>query len=257
MSKSIFLFWIVIFLAVLCSGEQKGFPPVSGICLVENEAYQKSLPPGKITIGLDALTEVLYKISSEGRVLYGGVLRKGFNFLPLSARGKFNKSDTYTFVLECKADEWTIKKEIVIDIILVPLYVVQKRGEERKKYEFTLSFYISDRLIYATKKFAASDISFKIDLPPSTGRYDPFGLIDDVKKPPEGISIFGAVAGLYQVAKSLAQREDKKGEDRVFQKKQKIETTFLKTNATGDLWQWRALIRLETHDVENSDRLPR
>ena len=255
MNKIVCLLWIVFFLTGVCSGEEEGIPLVSGICLVENEVYQRDFPPGRITIGLQVLTDALYKISSQGRILHGGIFRKGFNFLALSAKEFFDNSGTHTFVLECKADEWAVMKEIVIDIRIVPLYVVQIRGEERKKHEFTLSFFIGDKLIYATKKFALSDISFKIDLPPSHGRYDPFGLIDGIKKPADGIPLLGAVAGLYHLAKSLSLREDKKYEDMVFQKKQQIETTFLKTNVSGDLLQWRALIRLKTSDLKNDDVL--
>jgi hypothetical protein len=101
-------------------------------------------------------------------------------------------------------------------------------------------------LIYATKKFALSDISFKIDLPPSHGQYDPFGLIDDVKRPPEGVSVLGAVAALYQIAKSFAPQKDEIEKDTSIQKKQRIETTFLKTGVAGDLWQWKALISLKS-----------
>jgi hypothetical protein len=56
------------------------------------------------------------------------------------------------------------------------------------------------------------------------------------------------VAGLYQLAKSLSPAEEKKEEDTVIQKKQQIETTFLKTMVSGDLWQWKALIFLKTSD---------
>jgi hypothetical protein len=255
MSKFFFLLWLVFFLTGVCSSEEEGLSLVSGICLVENEVYQRDLPPGKITIGLQVQTEALYKISSQGRVIHGGVFQKGFNFLALPAQDIFDKTGTHTFVLECKSGEWTAMKEIVIDIRLLPLYVVQKWGEERKKHEFTLSFFIGNQLIYATKKFASSGISFKFDLPPSEGRYDPFGLIDDIKKPATGIPIFGAVAGLYHLAKSLSPGEEKKGEDTVFQKKQQIETTFLKTNVTGDLWQWRVLILLKSRDMINDKNL--
>lgn len=236
---------MIFFLTGVCSGEDEGIPLVSGICLVENEVYNRGLPPRKLTIGLQMQADALYKLSSKDRILDAGIFYKGFNSLVLSAQDLFIKSDTHIFMLECKADDWEVQKEIVIDIRLVPLYVVQKGGEERKKHEFTVSFFVGDQLIYATKKFELSDISFKIDLPPSDGRYDPFGLIDDVKKPPEGVSILGAAAALYQIAKSFSPEKDKDDKNSVIQKKQRIETTFLKTNVDGDLWQWRALILLK------------
>jgi hypothetical protein len=249
MNKFVILIWTTVFFLIgVCSGVDEGIPLVSGICLVENEVYKSGLPPGKLTIGLQVQAEALYKLSFKDRIIDAGAFKKGFNLLVLSAQDFFIKSDAHIFMLECKAGDWEIKKEIAIDIGLVPLYVVQKGGEERKKHEFTVSFFVGDQLIYATKKFSLSDISFKIELPPSEGRYDPFGLIDDVKRPPEGIGILGAVAALYQIAKSLSPRAEKKDADTdaEIQKKQRIETTFLKTNIAGDLWQWKVLILLNS-----------
>jgi len=239
----------------VCAGDEEGFPLVSGICLVENEVYQRGLPPGRITVGLQMRSDSIFKISARGRVFQGGLFRKGFNSVTLPASDFFKRTDTHTFILECKADETIVTKEIIIDIHIVPLYIVQKMSEERKRHEFTLSFFIGDRMIYSTRKFAPSDISFKLDLPPSRGQYDPFGLIDGTQKPVSGVPILGAVAGLYQLAKTLSPEKDKREEDVVIQKKQKIETTFLKTNVSGDLWQWRALIFIKTRDLKKDDIL--
>jgi hypothetical protein len=248
MNKFAWILSLVFLFTGVSAGDKEGFPLVSGICLVENAVYRRSLPPGQITIGLQVRTDALFKISTQGRVIQGGLFQKGFNSLALAATDFFDRTETHIFILECKANESIVKKEITIDIRIVPLYVVQKRGGERKKHAFTLSFFIGKRLIYSTRKFSLSDISFKLELPPSHGRYDPFGLIDGAQKPVSGIPIFGAVAGLYQLAKSLSPAEEKKEEDTVIQKKQQIETTFLKTMVSGDLWQWKALIFLKTSD---------
>jgi hypothetical protein len=253
MNKCIWILWVVFLFPGVSSGDEEGFPLVSGICLVENEAYQGDLPPGQITIGLQVRTDALFKISVRDHVFQGGLFHKGFNSIALPAPGLFNKTGTHTFMLECKAEGSIVVKEIVIDIWIVPLYVVQKMGEERKRYAFTLSFFIGDRLIYSTRKFPLSGKTFKLELPPSHGRYDPFGLIDGAQKPVYGVPILGAVAGLYHLAKSLSTPKDKKEEDIVIQKKQRIETTFLKTNASGDLWQWRGLITIKARDKKKDD----
>jgi len=234
----------------VCAADEQGFPLVSGICLVENEVYQRDLPPGKITIGMQVRTDTLFKISFGDRVLQAGLFRKGFNTIALPSADFFRERGTHTFILECKSGESVVDKEIVIDIRLVPLYVVQKMNEERKQHVYTLSFLIGDRLIYSTRKFELSDISFKLELPPWEGRYNPFGLIDGTQKPVSGIPILGAVAGLYHLAKSLSPAQDINEEDIVPQKKQQIETTFLKTNVSGDLWQWKVLISIKTIDIE-------
>jgi hypothetical protein len=256
MNKFIWILWVVFLFPGVCAGEEEGFPLVSGICLVKNEAYHGGLPPGRITIGLQVRSDALFKISAQDRVLKGGLFRKGFNSIALPAPDFFTKTDTHIFMLECMANGSAVVKEIVIEIRIVPLYVVQKMGRERKKHTFTLSFFIGDRLIYSTRKFPLSDITFNLELPPSHGRYDPFGLIDGTKKPVNGVSILGAVAGLYHLAKSLSPQKDKKEEDVAIQKKQRIEMTFLKTNVSGDLWQWRGLISIEAMDKKKDNNFP-
>jgi hypothetical protein len=51
---------------------------------------------------------------------------------------------------------------------------------------------------------------------------------------------------------SLSPAKDIDEENNVPQKKQQIETTFLKTNVSGDLWQWKALIFIKTIDLEQN-----
>jgi hypothetical protein len=182
-------------------------------------------------------------------VLQAGLFREGFNSIDLFSRDFFRNSRTHTFILECKAGELVEVKEILIDIRMVPLYVVQKKGEEKKQTVYTLSFLIGDQLIYSTRKFALGDISFKMELPPWEGQYDPHGLIDDVEKPSSGIPILGAVASLYQLARALAPPKEPEEEISDPPKKQRIETTFLKTNVSGDVWQWSTLISIKTKDL--------
>jgi len=233
--------------------EEHGFPLVSGVCLMENEAYYKSLPPGSITIGFEVQTDALFKISFKDRVVQAGQFRKGFHTIALPSPDFFKRTDTHRVILECKSGEKQVSKEILIAIRLLPLYIVQKGGERRKQRVYTLSFLIGTRLVYSTRKFAPSNISFELELPPWEGEYDPFGLIDGRKKPVSGVPILGAAAVLYHLAKSFSS-EEAVGKDIVPQKKQQIETTFLKTNSAGDLWRWKALISVASKDLEN--RLP-
>lgn len=255
MNKFVWVLCLLIFFRGGVAYDQEGFPLLSGIYLVDSGDYAKGLPPSEITVGFQVRSEALYKISSRGRVIKGGIFQKGFNSIDLEAGDFFDRTETHSFLLECKAGEAVIQKEIMINIRIFPLYIVQKRGEERKRHEFTLAFYLGDRMIYATKKFPARDISFTLELPPSTGQYNPFGLIDGAKKPVSGIPIMGAVSSLYQLAKSLSPRKKNEEGDRIIEKKQQIEMTFLKTDMLGDLWQWRALVSLKSSDPDK-ERMP-
>ncbi len=219
---------------------------MSGIFLVDDEMYRRNVPPGEITLGVEMEAEALYKISAQNEILRGGLLRRGFNSLRISTGGFFEKSDSHVFVLEMKSDDSLEKREITIDVRLMPVYMVQKSGEERKKYEYSVSFFIGGRLIYSTKKIPLSDITFRLDLPPSLGIYNPFGQIDGMYKPPQSFSILDAIAGIYSLVDALGSGKDKENRDQTMQRKQQIETTFVKSDARGNVWQWRALIQLKT-----------
>ena len=219
---------------------------MSEIFLVNDEMYKKYVPPWEIILGVEMEADAFYKISAKDEVLQGGLLRKGFNSLHIPAQGFFEKSGPHRFVLDMKSDGTSEKKEITIEVKLMPVYIVQKRGEERKKYEYSVSFFIGGRLIYSTKKIPLSDISFKLDLPPSQGVYNPFGQIDGMYKPVQSVSILDAIAGIYSLVNTLGAGKDKGKHNEPIQKKQQIETTFVKSNTKGDVWQWRAMIQLKT-----------
>jgi hypothetical protein len=219
---------------------------VSEIFLVEDGIYKKYVPPGEIILGVEMEATALYKISSQDEILRGGLLRKGFNSLPISAQGFFEKQGSHTFVLDLKSDGTLEKKEITVEVKLMPIYLVQKRGEERKNYEYSVSFFMGGQLVYSTKKIPLSEISFKLDLPPSQGVYNPFGQIDGMYKPIQSVSILDAVGVLYTLINTLGAGQDQEKSSANIQKKSQIETTFVKRNTRGDVWQWRALIQLKT-----------
>lgn len=219
---------------------------VSDIYLVDGDMYKKYVPPGEIILGVEMEADALYKLSAQDEILRGGMLRKGFNSLRISTKGYFEKSGSHVLVLEMKSNESLEKREITIDVRLMPVFMVQKRGKQRKKYEYSVSFFIGERLIYSTKKIPLSDITFKLDLPPSQGVYNPFGQIDGIYKPIQSVSILDAIAGIYSLVNTLSSDKDKKDREENIQRKKQIETTFVKSDTQGDIWQWRALILVKT-----------
>ncbi len=223
---------------------------VSEIFLVDDERYQTYVPPGEIIIGVEMEADALYKISGQDEVLEGGILRKGFNSLRISTRGFFEKSGSHVFVLDMKSGNSRERKVITIEVMLMPVYVVKKKGEEKKNYEYSVSFYIGGRLIYSTKKIPLSDITFELDLPPSPGVYNPFGQIDGMYKPIQSVSILDAIAGVYSLVNSLSGEKEKESRGKTIQRKRQIETTFVKSNAQGDVWQWRALIQISAKTLD-------
>ena len=237
---------LLIVLSLPVFGEAKDINSIAAeIFLVDSEIYRKHVQPLRVLIGIDTRSDALYKLSSQEGVIEGGLFHKGFNSLALPAQRFFEKTGSHSFFLELKKDDLLEKIEIIIEIRLLPLYLVQKRREAEKRHEFTLSLFIGDRLIYASRKFSMHEIGFKLDLPPSDGKYNPFGLIKGTQEPINTVSILDAVAGIYQLAKSLAPKKEKEEEAEAIEKKNQIETAFVKRNAADDLWEWKAFISLK------------
>ncbi len=240
---------LLITLSLFICGKAEGKDSIAAeIFLVDNEAYRRHVQPLKIPIGIDTRTDALYKLSSQEGVIEGGLFQKGINSLLLPAQRFFEKTGSHVFFLELKKDNFSEKKEIIIEIRLLPLYLVQKRGEAEKRHEFTLSLFIDDRLIYASRKFSLRETTFKLDLPPSDEKYNPFGLIKGTQKPINTVSILGAVAGIYQLAKSLIPKKEKEKEVEAIERKNQIEASFAKRNEAGDLWECKAMISLKIKD---------
>jgi hypothetical protein len=246
MSKHVLTSWLIfLFLPCHILADMES-PLIAGIFLIEGGSYQKSTPPVKIVIGVEMKADALYKLSAQGRLIAGGFFPEGWNVLSLPSVDLFQKSGSHSYILEAKSGDFESRKEIVIDVRMIPQYVIRRISEKRKKYTYTLSFLMGEKLIYATTKLPASEISLKLDLPPSTGEYNPFGLIEKSYTPPRSVSILDAAAGVYQLAKSLSKGKNKKDRQETIQKKKQITTTFKRRNAVGEEWLWKAQITLKT-----------
>ena len=90
-------------------------------------------------------------INKEGAAA-GGLLRKGFNFVEITAARLFKRSDTHRFVLDLKVGDLIVHKEIELNIVCdLPVNSGQVKDKIRES-GYGVAMFIQNRLIAFHKK---------------------------------------------------------------------------------------------------------
>ncbi len=94
----------------------------------------------------------LFPAINKEEVAAGGLLRKGFNFVEIPADRLFKRSDTHRFILDLKAGDLIVHKEIELNIICdLPANSGQVKDKIRES-GYGVAMFIQNRLIAFHKK---------------------------------------------------------------------------------------------------------
>lgn len=232
------------------------YPYVSEIALIKGDIYQGPNPPDKLIIGIEIEGNAYYRLSDEGGVIKGGLLKKGFNSTHIQARDFFQKSGSHTYFLDLKAGGLIVSKEVEIDVRLDSEVKVRKKLEVTEKPienpEFKLSLYVGDELIISSQKLSYDSLPMKLTLPPWPDNARPYGPIYENEFALNSFSIADAVGAIYGLIKEL--KKEKKENERPIpiQKQMQVRSTFLRINQEGATEEIRATITLKTKHIKTS-----
>jgi len=137
------------------SAWRRRYPLVTEMALIDSDAYKGPSPPGNFVITVDIENDAYYKLSDREKVLKGGLLKRGFNSINLSAKEHFEKSASYVFFLDLKTDDLLVRKEIEIEVQLESRHSERKSVQSSQKSrdsEYRLSMYVGDKLVVSSKK---------------------------------------------------------------------------------------------------------
>jgi len=230
---------------------QRKYPLITDIALINGKIYHRSFPPAKILIGIDIRNDAYYKLSDKENIIKGGLLIKGFNLINIDAYYLFEKSESHLYFLGIKAGDLILKKEIEINIKLDSHEEAEKAENEIENIEYKLFMFIGDQLIVSSKKFFHKKLPLKIEIPPPSGEYRPFGPVVDKSDPfLNSFSIFTAAAGIYELIKSLKSGKNTGKKADSIQKLQQITTTFLRKNSEGIEKEVKAVITIRTRSLD-------
>lgn len=232
------------------------YPYISEISLIKGDIYQGPNPPDKLIIGIEIEGDAYYRLSDEGGMIKGGLLKRGFNSTHIQARDFFQKSGSHTYFLDLKAGSLIMGKEVEIDVRLDSEVKVRKKVEVTEKPienpVFKLSMYVGDELIIQSQKLSYGNLPMRLNLPPWPKNASPYGPIYENEFALNSFSIADAVGAIYGLIKEL-KKEKKENESPIpIQKQMQLRSTFLRTNQEGDTEEVRATITLKTKHIKTS-----
>jgi hypothetical protein len=189
------------------------YPWVLKLGFVESSRPQArsaaSSPPAKLVLGLEMANEAYYKFLDGENVLEGGQFKRGHNSISLETNELFRESGAHGYVLELKAGDLIVRRELAIDVRLNSFGVVGNQGPSGKIPEYVLKLFLGDDLLASSRKSPPSTPPIKIDLPQPTGVYDPWGPgYQNQPKIPNSFPILGLPAMINELIKSLKKKDD-------------------------------------------------
>lgn len=188
---------------------QLRYPWVMKIGIVASSAatVQTSVyPPDSLILGIEMAGETLYKLSTNGRVIKGGMFRRGFNEIVIDARRVFQESGNTPYILEFKAGDLVIRRALMLNLRRETYGRIGSRQEARTA-EYSVKLYLGDRLLAANQRTAAVAPPLDIPVLPQSGQYDPFGPgYQNEPKYPGGVPIAALPAAVKELFDAFKKR---------------------------------------------------
>jgi hypothetical protein len=196
------------------------YPLVTGVRFLSYPRGGDSDIPAGIRIGFDLLNNAYYKITLGSRVLEGGLWGRGFHIIDFPAENIFDRSATYTLVLDLKAGDTVVRKPIPIKVTVSDVGTVRSPApslppiaDGSKKaatlpplstLEGEISLYVDGKLILTSRKVPSAPPPLNIPLAgplmQGTKPYMPPPTTDPIAN---SVSIIDAIAMTYKTLKDL------------------------------------------------------
>ncbi len=206
-------------------------------------------PPETILLGVEMASDVYYKLMDGQNVLKGGRFHRGFNAVALPAWKLLREPGAFPFILEFKAGDLIIRRELIIGVQMDFVGVIGKPSGGRKGEEFLLEMFFGEDLLASSRKTFPSAREMGIEAPPPSDRYDPFGPgYQNEPRIPGGVPIFAIPAAIVEAIKSLKKKDEPEPVPPP-KLKTDILVSFMRPNARGDDLEVRARISLGLREM--------
>jgi hypothetical protein len=204
MNKSLAALLIFLISAFGALGQQERTSLVFNVGLVSGQGGQKLHAPNKLDLGAEILKEANYKLFHNDEVIGAGLLRAGFNVIPLEARHWFERSEELSFMLELKSGSQLEQIPFTIQVELDsedPQSDSKAQEGVLQPKEYSLELFLDEELLAARKKSTALDMSMAFDTPIMPRNYDPNDPDSHMDPLANSFSIFDVVGLAYYLAR--------------------------------------------------------
>jgi len=206
-------------------------------------------PPETVLLGIEMASDVFYKLTDGENTLRGGQLHRGFNSVALQAKKFFREPGTFPYVLEFKAGDLVVRRELVVGVQMDFQGILESPAGSPGTDEYILEMFFGQELLASSRKTLASIRDLGIEVPPPSGKYDPFGPgYQNQPKIPSSIPIMAIPAAILEAIKALKKKDEVEPVPPV-ELKTDIVVPFRRSNAGGDTIEVRARVSLGLREM--------
>lgn len=231
---------ILALLALALPGRSQELPAlIVDIGILGGPRMVRPHPPSSLSLGVEMSRSAYYKLLRGKEVLDAGLMNSGFNAITLDVTDFFETSGEHAYALEFKSGETLHRQELVLDIQLD-----QESGDPAVKpdevttpslleREYTISLYVEQQLVAASRKRSLGSLSFDLELPPMPRNYDPFN--PDAHRDPmvNSFSILSALGLAVHLANQLLRKDEPSSPINPLRPLRQIHVTFNQRTPQG------------------------
>lgn len=206
-------------------------------------------PPETVLLGIEMAGDVYYKLMEGENILKGGQFHRGFNSVALQAKKLFREPGAFPYVLEFKAGDLVVRRELVIGVQMDYQGIMGGPADAARNDEFILEMFFGQELLASSRKTVISTRDLGIEVPPPSGKYDPFGPgYQNDPKIPNSVPIMAIPAAILEAIKALKKKDEVEPVPPV-ELKADILVPFKRPNTRGDAIEVRARVSLGLREM--------
>jgi hypothetical protein len=236
--KIIFLFTGLLVLALQARTQE--LPAlVLDIGILGGPQIMRANPPPSLDLGMELSRGAFFKLLRKGETLDAGLLNPGFNVVALDVSGLFDTSGAAIFTLELKSGETIFRHELALEIAFdqetgTPAAEREPASKPRTlEKEYTISLYVDQQLIAASRKRTLDRISYNLKLPPMPRNYDPFNPDPQSDPMANSFSILDALGLAVHMATRLLKKEEASSPVNPLRPLRQVHVTFNRRTRQG------------------------
>ena len=206
-------------------------------------------PPETVLLGVEMASDVYYKLMDGKETIKGGQLHRGFNSVSLQAKKLFREPAAFPYVLEFKAGDLIVRRELIIGVQMDFLGLLGKPAEGMGSDDYILEMFFGQELLASSRKTMITAQELGIEVPTVPGKYDPFGPgYQNKPRTPNAVPIMAIPAAILEAIKALKKKDEVEPVPPV-ELKAEIVVPFTRLNAAGDIIEVRARVSLGLREI--------
>jgi len=206
-------------------------------------------PPETVLLGIEMASDVYYKLTEGDNILKGGQLHRGFNSVAIQANKFFREPGAFPYVLEFKAGDLVVRRDLIIGVQMDFQGVLGGPAQAARNDEFILEMFFGQELLASSRKTVVPIENVGIEVPPPSGKYDPFGPgYQNRPRIPSGVPIMAIPAAILDAIKALKKKDEVEPVPPV-ELKNDIVVPFIRPNPSGNTIEVRAHVSLGLREM--------